>query len=188
MEQAELQALTKLVRPMPRAKYEVDCFFHFVEKTITTFADDYGLELVPDFQRGHVWSQAQQERFIEAIVRGAVSTAGLLIQFNCPAFSDKASGDLVPQMQCVDGLQRLTAIRRYIAGEIKAFGRRVDDLRGTPFDARRYVFRVAVHDFQTRADVLQYYLDLNAGGTPHSAEEIERVRALHADAKSAVAG
>jgi hypothetical protein len=187
MEPSELDTLTKLVRPMPRAKYEVDSFMHMVERAIQTYVDDYGLELVPDFQRGHVWTQEQQERFIEAVIRGAVSTAGLLIQFNCASFASKSTGDLPPHMQCIDGLQRLTAIRRYVAGEIKAFGRTVDELTGTPFDVRRYMFRIAVHDFQTRADLLQYYLDLNAGGTPHSKEEIERVRALRAAAKVSVA-
>lgn len=187
MEQAELQELTKLVRPMPGAKYEVDCFMTYVEGTIDTFAKDYGLELIPDFQRGHVWTLEQQERFIESVIRGAVTSAGLLIQFNCPAFAQRATGDLPEQMQCVDGLQRLTAIRRFVAGEIKAFGRTSAELKGTPFDPRRYTFRIAVHDFQTRAELLQYYLDLNAGGTPHSATEIERVRVLHAEALSTAA-
>ena len=42
----------------------------------------------------------------------------------------------------------------------------------------RFRFRVAVFSFQTRADLLQHYIDFNAGGTPHPPEEIERVRAL----------
>jgi hypothetical protein len=81
-------------------------------------------------------------------------------------------------MQCVDGLQRLTAVRRFLAGEIKAFGMVAKEFTGTPFDPRRYMLRMAVHVYQTRAELLQYYIDLNAGGTPHEPEEIERVRAL----------
>lgn len=37
---------------------------------------------------------------------------------------------------------------------------------------------MAIHTFTRRADLLQHYLDLNTGGTPHSAEEIARVRGL----------
>lgn len=177
--------LIKLIRPMPRARYEVDHFMHNVERNIQTYVDDCGLELDPDYQRGHVWSQSQQESYMEAVIRGAISSGGLLIQMNCASFSGKPTGDLPGHMQCIDGLQRLTAIRRYVAGEIKAFGITVDALRGTSFDIRRYMFKVAVHDFQTRADLLQYYLDLNDGGTPHSKEEIMRVRALLEEARQA---
>lgn len=184
MEQIELNELIDQIRPMPRAKYEVDHFMHMVEATIQTYVDDYAMELVPDFQRGHVWTQEQQEHFIESVLRGAVTSAGLLIQFNCASFSSKPTGDLPGKMQCIDGLQRLTAIRRYVAGDINAFGRPVNDLRKTQFDICRYMFKIAIHDFQTRADLLQYYLDLNSGGTPHSKEEIERIRTLHAEAKS----
>ena len=43
----------------------------------------------------------------------------------------------------------------------------------------RFKWRVVA--LKTREDVLRFYLSLNAGGTPHSAEEIERVRAMLRD-------
>lgn len=137
------------------------------------------MDLIPDFQRGHVWTQEQQERWIEAVIRGAISTAGLLIQFNAPAWEPgEYRGDMPKTIVCIDGLQRLTAIRRFVAGEIRAFGLTADQFAGTSYDLRRYRFRVAVHGFQTRADLLQYYLDLNSGGTVHSTEELARVGGL----------
>ena len=38
--------------------------------------------------------------------------------------------------------------------------------------------RVNINDLKTRREVLQWYIDMNAGGTPHSKEEIDRVRGL----------
>lgn len=38
--------------------------------------------------------------------------------------------------------------------------------------------RINVNDLKTRDEVLQWYIDINAGGTPHTKEEIERVRAM----------
>jgi len=173
--------LDEIIRPLPRARYEVDHSFSYVEKALLGYADGSSLDLVPDFQRGHVWTQEQQERWIEAVLRGAISSAGLTIQFNAPDWNQIESSvdsDLQKCVVCIDGLQRLTAIRRFVAGEIRAFDRTADQFDGTSYDIRRYRFKVAVHNFQTRADLLQYYLDINTGGTPHSDEEIERVRAM----------
>ncbi|MEN1450680.1 hypothetical protein, partial [Pseudomonas aeruginosa] len=48
----------------------------------------------------------------------------------------------------------------------------------------RIHMKIAIHDFTRRADLLDNYLSINAGGTPHSADEIERVRGLLAQAKA----
>ncbi|EJH4818704.1 hypothetical protein LDZ95_23610 [Pseudomonas aeruginosa] len=48
----------------------------------------------------------------------------------------------------------------------------------------RIHMKIAIHDFTRRADLLDHYLSINAGGTPHSADEIERVRGLLAQAKA----
>jgi len=170
--------LRAIIRPMPSAVYEVDTHCTYIEKALDNFREDCGLNLTPDFQRGHVWTQEQQERWIEAVIRNAIAVSGLLIQFNAPNWNHAGTGDLPDEIVCVDGLQRLTAMRRFLAGEILAFGRTAEQFKGTPFDIGRYRFRLAIHTFQTRAELLTYYLDLNAGGTPHPKKEIERVKAL----------
>lgn len=35
-----------------------------------------------------------------------------------------------------------------------------------------------VNDLKSEREVLQWYIDMNAGGTPHTTEEIERVKKL----------
>ncbi|WP_454727770.1 MULTISPECIES: DUF262 domain-containing protein [Cupriavidus] len=188
MDADELAALTAKIRPMPRSKWQADFGIRDMERTLSNFEADYGLNLEPDFQRGHVWTQAQQERYIEAVIRGAVSAATLLIQFNAPHWENHDyRGDLPCEMQCIDGLQRLSAVRAFAVDGIRAFGYLASELDHTPFSIRRagnVMLKFAVHTFQTRAALLQFYLDLNAGGTPHAGSEIARVRRLLADAKT----
>lgn len=175
-------ALSQIIHPLRTAAYEVDYPFSGVERMLQDFAKDWGgVELNPDFQRGHVWASEQQQHYIENILRGVVSSSGLLVQFNCPNWNDRGyAGDLPRGMQCIDGLQRLTAVRKFLAGEVRPFGLQVRDLDRSFFSMTglTYRFRVAIHDFRSRKDLLQHYLDLNAGGIPHSKEELERVRKL----------
>lgn len=182
------EALAEIIRPLRTASYEVDYDWAYFEQALKGFCADYGgLDLNPDFQRGHVWTIQQKQHFIENALRGVVSSSGFLVQFNCPNWNDDAySGDLPRGFQCVDGLQRITAVLEFLKGDVRPFGLTVEDLAGSSFAIKtRFRFRVAVHDFTLRADLLQHYLDLNAGGTPHSQEEIERVSKLRDEAVEA---
>ena len=40
-----------------------------------------------------------------------------------------------------------------------------------------------VNDLKSEREVLQWYIDMNVGGTPHTTEEIERVKKLIDDLK-----
>ena len=40
------------------------------------------------------------------------------------------------------------------------------------FNLVRHSMLLNVNDFKTKKEVLQWYVQMNAGGTPHSAEEI----------------
>lgn len=181
------QALYGIVRPMPNAAYTSDWIISGLEKTLERMAEDQqslggSFELEPDFQRGHVWNDAQRAAFIESFLR---QTAPARILFNCPGWSRsaQASGEVrdIPEntFQCIDGLQRLTAVRKFLAGEVTVFGGLgVADLKGSPFDLGRYRLQMAVYEFKSRAELLQFYLHLNEGGTPHGPEELARVREL----------
>jgi len=48
--------------------------------------------------------------------------------------------------QCIDGPQRLTAVRKFMAGEFTVFGGlSAQDLKGSPFDLGRYRLQMAVY-------------------------------------------
>lgn len=132
------------------------------------------LQLNPDFQRGHVWTRSQQIAYVEFLLRGG--TSGREICLNCPSWHFPVEPGAYDEFVCVDGLQRLTAIRRFINDEIPAFGSKYSEYT----DKLRSIntIRVSINDLKSREEVLRWYLEMNAGGTPHSKKEIQRVRDL----------
>lgn len=174
--------LRAIINPLRQSTYACDVDWRRMQGALEAYAKDYGMvELNPDFQRGHVWTAAQQIHYIENALRGIVSAPAFVIQLNCPNWeSDKYSGDLPHGFQCIDGLQRLTAVQKLMDGTIKPFGLSMEDLEYSSFSLKgvTYRFRIEIFSFQSRAELLQHYIDLNAGGTPHSQEEIARVKQL----------
>lgn len=151
-----------------------ECDFSIVSviQQIDEWDKEFGVNLNPDFQRGHVWTEQQQIAYMEFLLRGGKTAR--VIYFNNPNWGRYEDGK--DDMICVDGLQRLTAIRRFVNNEIKVFGHYFNEYE----DSSRFVqgIKINVNDLQTREDVLQWYIDFNSGGTVHSEEEINRVRKL----------
>ena len=158
--------------------YETTIMLGYLEKAIEGYEEDYTLELNPDFQRGHVWTEEQQIAYVEFLLRGG-KTANV-IYFNCPYFPGCKHNEEMA-MVCVDGLQRLTAIRRFLKNEIKVFGHYLNEFEDVDVLKRKYSIRFNINNLQTRKEVLQWYLEFNTGGTVHTKEEIERVRMLLAE-------
>ena len=136
---------------------------------------DGELDLDPEFQRGHVWTEEQQIAFVEFVLRGGVGS--LEIKFNHPGWQ----GDFKGTMQLVDGKQRLTAVLKFLNNEIKAFGTYYKDFTGWVPHHAQLIFMV--NDLKTEAEVLKWYLEINAGGTPHTKEELDKVRKMLKKAK-----
>lgn len=177
--------LSAIIKPLSTARYECDSDWSYVNKHLAGWEEDYGgLELNPDFQRGHVWTKEQQLHYIENCLRGVVSSSGFVLQFNCPNWDDDSITDLPQGFQCIDGLQRLTAVQEFLKGNVKPFGFIPADLVFSSFAIKTsFRFRLAVHTFKTKVELLDHYLAINTGGTPHSKEEIERVKALREASK-----
>lgn len=154
-----------------QANYHVDCNFLRFDRFIRNYINDYDLILNPDFQRGHVWTEKQQIAYVEYVLQGGVS--GKDLYFNSPSwFHPKPSG--YDEFVCVDGLQRITAILKFLDNEIPVFGHFRSEFTGRPRVGTH--LHIHVNDLQTKADVLKWYIQMNDGGTPHSKEEIERVK------------
>jgi len=87
------------------------------------------------------------------------------------------------KMVLVDGKQRLEAVRAFLRDEVEVFGTKYsefeDKLRGT---VARFNFRVC--SLSSREEILELYLNINAGGTPHTQEELRRVQELLKQEKS----
>jgi uncharacterized protein with ParB-like and HNH nuclease domain len=129
-----------------------------------------GLQLNPDFQRGHVWTEEQQISFVEFILKGG--TTARVVYLNHQGWMGDFEGEFV----CVDGLQRITAVKRFIHNEIKAYSYFYKEFEGSP--RMMNDLRININNLKTRKEVLQWYLEFNSGGTIHTKEELDKVKKL----------
>ncbi len=163
----------------PRAHYEVDVAWRYVEDTLTSWADTAGgmggLDLSPDYQRAHVWTREQQIAYVEYQLMGG--EVGRNIVFNSP---DWGRGYQRPT-ELVDGKQRLEAVRAFMRDEFPVFGHVFSAYTDKLTNLLTFKFRVC--SLETREEILQLYLNINAGGTPHTKDELDRVRALLMEAR-----
>lgn len=157
----------------PQSNYMVDVPWKSLENTLALLGEGTVLELNPVFQRGHVWTEAQQVAWLEYQLRGGPS--GKDIYFNCPTWQGRERKQA--PVVLVDGLQRITALQRFLRDELRVFchvfSEYTDNLRMTQHTLKFHVASLA-----TEAEVLRWYLGFNAGGTPHTPAEITRVQAL----------
>lgn len=133
---------------------------------------DFAIDVDVDYQREHVWTPEQQSLFVgHALSGGKV----LPLVVNDPGREDQ-------RLEMVDGKQRLTAMRLWLANKIPAFVGWKTIWRPDT-DGR---FRLG-HGFEfhfvklPRIEVLRFYLRLNATGTPHTPAELTKVEQLLLD-------
>lgn len=153
----------------PRAHYEVTVDWSGLEYHLARYIREYRLNLDPDFQRAHVWTDDQQIKYIEYVLQGG--EVGRVITFNAPNWNNKGT---VGQMELVDGKQRLEAVRAFMRNEFPVFGNiYCRDIENVEYHVS-FLFRVC--SINKREDILRLYLNINAGGTPHTKKELDKVR------------
>lgn len=188
----------KLTRDMipnrlPEATYTVTIGAAYLQTWLADAEKDYGIDLQPSFQRPLVWDDARKVAYVEFLLRGGKGDSRN-ITFNSPAFgrdNPSAACTLDNKLLLVDGQQRLNAILSFLNNEIQVFGQ----YRLSDFDdaTKRDVFgpggalsiNLFVNALETFEEVLTYYLELNEGGMAHTAEELDRVRAMRDQARAA---
>jgi hypothetical protein len=130
------------------------------------------VDLDPDFQRGHVWSPAQQRAYIEYCLRNGMTNNRIL--WNNPGHSGgKGEYNLV----LVDGKQRLEAIRAFLNDEFAVFDSLYSQYEGT-LPTPACTLKFCINDLESRPEILTWYIEMNSGGTPHTEEELARVHTL----------
>lgn len=152
-------------------EYRVDMSWDYLEQWIEG-QDDPKIDFDPPFQRAHVWTEEQQRAFVEFCLKGGRGSSE--IRFNCVGWERGKRGKFV----IVDGKQRVEAARKFMRNELAIFGgHKLSDFEDSPhlFDA---TFSIRINDLKTDKEVLQWYLDINTGGTPHTNDEIERVKKM----------
>lgn len=155
----------------PQAHYKVNVSWMYLEDWL--LAEKDVVDMDPDFQRGHVWTQEQQSAYVEYTLKGG--EGGRNVYWNCPGWPN-----VVPnaKLVLVDGKQRIEAVRAFMHDKITAFGRLHSEFEDNlPYlCGPDFIFQIA--RLERRSDILQWYLDFNSGGTPHSREELNRVKGL----------
>lgn len=162
----------------PRASYEIDVEWGALESQIE-FSRELGLDLEPDYQRVHVWTEEQRRAYIEYSVQGG--EVGRTLTFVCTDWQALP----VPGYSLLDGKQRLQSVRMFLRSELAIFpgmhgrpdGWRFQEIIG-PARMIQGRFQWRVVQCRTRVDVLRLYLAINAGGTPHTPSELDRVRQM----------
>ena len=162
------------------ASYHINIEWIGIERTIENYIKDYNLNLDPEFQRAHVWTEEKQVKYVEYCLRGGHSSKDLY--FNCVGWNHGELGDYV----IVDGKQRLEAVRKFMRNDLEIFhNKELKNKKPIKFedfgDRPRMIkstFLWHINDLATYKEVLQWYLDLNEGGIIHTSEELNKVKEL----------
>lgn len=118
--------------------------------------------VIPKFQRGLVWTPAQNVALIESVWKG--------IPIGTYAINRKI-GNVPDHLQniVIDGQQRLHAIELYLSGQLEVFGGTYDDLDKVQkrfFDCKHFArYETKTSD---EAYLRDYYNLMNFGGTVHT--------------------
>jgi hypothetical protein len=159
----------------PHGDGEASLFAHTLRRWVDGH-DGLRLNLDPDYQRGHVWTEAQSAAFVGHKLEGG----------ECPTLTiQRWSHDPVDEL--VDGKQRVLAMIGFVECRIPAllsdgrsyyltdWGEHDRSIIPRSFEL---MLRARFINCRSRAEVIRTYLRLNRGGSIHSDEEIARVRAL----------
>lgn len=160
------------IEKFPQCRYSIEIGLKYLREQLIEWEAEDDLDINPDFQRGRVWDIEQKEKYMEYLLSEPTTDAGRNIYFNHPGWDNGSGG----QMVCVDGLQRITAITDFFDNKFKVFGYYYKEFEDKlPHSIK---ITIGVNNFQTRKEVLKWYLQINDGGTPHSQQEIQRVKEL----------
>jgi hypothetical protein len=149
-----------------RANYSVHVEWSYLEKHFETFPE---MELDPPYQRGYVWTQEQQIAYLEYQLRGGIS--GSDIFWNCTTWDTTMD----TPVELVDGKQRISAVLGFLHNKIPAFGRLFKEYEDHKHGLRAHLarFYFHIHSLTDPLEVVQWYIDMNTGGSVHTPKDLE---------------
>ena len=121
---------------------------------------------VPDFQRSNdQWTQDMQIKFVENVVKGFKTKIQL--------FEIKGK-EYINGCMILDGLQRTTALSKFVEGEFEIFdGIHYDDIKDNILRGLSKTVVLEVFNFDSMNDAIDFYIEMNENIT-HSPEDIAK--------------
>lgn len=177
--------IRELIRnsPFARSHYSVDIAMSSFHEGLMMFIDadkhENGFELddifggVPAFQRDNdKWSESMQVKFVENLLMGCKTT---LMMYE---IADKGDHGRLCDCYILDGLQRITAIDRFVKGEITAFGESYSKLRTERvINNLRCRLKINVYTFGSEKEAIEFYISMNENIT-HSSSDIDKAKRI----------
>lgn len=170
----------KDIPQLPKAHYNVHISWEYLEENLERYASTWtdergkicgGLNLNPPYQRAHVWTEQQQIAYVEYMLMGG--EVGRNIIWNCPTWMKSYKHPL----ELVDGKQRLEAVRKFLRNDLPVFGKTISEFEDKlKFIEHHFIFSICC--LESEKEILQLYLNINAGGTPHTEGELDMVRKM----------
>ena len=164
----DIQRLTR------NPNYRINVDWDALTSLLNRWQNEYRLcklDLDPEFQRGHVWTEEQQRAYVEFKLKGGNGSNTII--FNCIGWRTSFAGPFV----LVDGKQRLTAVIKFLNDDLTVFGGyKKSEITGRIKSDIDFIF--CVNDLPTMNDVYKWYVELNESGTPHTQEEIDKVKKM----------
>lgn len=133
----------------------------------------HGLDDSPDFQRGYVWTEEDQQRYLDALIHGRDIGRFIFVEQQYPK-----------RPLVLDGKQRLNCLSLFVRSELPWRGIYWDEMTPRTRDElmSRTVQTASIQESRyTRADLLRIFLEVNEGGVPQTPEHLDKVRALLAE-------
>lgn len=137
--------------------------------------ESFGIDLDPPFQRGYVWTPAQQSLFVGHLLEGGNTN---------PVILNTGADGTDLHTTLVDGKQRIAACNAFADGRIAATlydGRTMHVAKFDEIDHRNCNTKVGLRFALVRltdAEVLEFYIRFNRGGTPHTEADVMIARAM----------
>ena len=110
----------------------------------------------PEYQRGEVWTDGQQKKLIDSILRG-YQVPIIYLHNKRTEFSDGRITDL---LEIIDGQQRVNALYRFVEGDFRLYNVDDEDARFPTFlrDTDKYPCPWGGRDFHSLSEELQTQL------------------------------
>jgi hypothetical protein len=132
----------------------------------------YEVDLNPHFQRGDVWNEYQQVQFVQFVLKGGHTSP---IFLNRPNENGKCV--------MVDGKQRTTALIKFLSNDLVVFKDETEGVGVTYSDIKSQIgynigIDIVLNNLSVENDVIQWFIDLNEGGTYMSKEHLTKVKQM----------